>query len=81
MGREPWATVSLARRLDASRRSGTEVFDTLVRRSDRMHSGPGEDGAPVVLRNVCGRTYENVRAELEALTTGFAGERQEVDNA
>ena len=81
MGREPWATVSLARRLDASRRSGTEVFDTLVRRSDRMHSGPREDGVPVVLRDVYGHTYESVRKELEDLTTEFAGELQEIDNA
>ena len=55
------------------RRMGVPVFDTLIRRNNKMHGDTPRYGIPVVLQSVSGTTYESVRSELEDLTTEFLG--------
>jgi chromosome partitioning protein len=50
---------------------GVPTFDTLIRKNDTIYADAPEYGVPVVLQPVSGRTYENVREELEQLTTEF----------
>ena len=57
--------------IDDIRRTGVPVFDTLIRRNNTMHGASPQYGIPVVLQNVSGRTYTNVRSELEDLATEF----------
>ena len=50
---------------------GMPVFETFIRRNNKMHGDTPRYGIPVVLQGASGVTYESVRAELEQLTTEF----------
>lgn len=52
---------------------GIPTFETVIRKNDTIYADAPEYGVPVVLLPVSGRTYEDVRAELEQLTTEFLG--------
>jgi toxin FitB len=45
------------------------VLHTSIRENKTIHADAPHYGVPVVLRPVSGETYENVRGELESLTT------------
>lgn len=47
------------------------TFDTVIRKNDTIYADAPEYGVPVVLQNVSGKTYIDVRTELEELTTEF----------
>ena len=50
-------------------RTGLPVFDTFIRRNNRMYGDAPEYGVPVVLEGA--DMYDDVRTELENLTTEF----------
>ena len=53
------------------RRMGVPVFDTFVRRNNRMFGDAPQYGIPVVVQSVSGTTYTNIQSELEDLATEF----------
>ncbi len=50
---------------------GIPTFDMVIRKNDTIYADAPEHGVPVVLQSVSGKTYEEVRTELEQLTTEF----------
>lgn len=52
-------------------RIGVPVFNSYIRRNDRMHADAPQDRVPVVIQPAYGETYLGVREELEALTSEF----------
>lgn len=54
-------------------RLGLPMFNTHIRENKTIYADAPEYGIPVVIKNVHGQTYENVRQELEDLTTEFIG--------
>ena len=57
--------------INAIGRLGLPIFDTQIRENKTLFGDAPEYGYPVVIRAVSGDTYEQVRDELEELTTEF----------
>lgn len=55
--------------IEQVRKLGIPILDSLIRENKTIYAGAPEYGVPVVLQYVSGKTYEDVQAELEDLTT------------
>ncbi|MEX0726384.1 MAG: AAA family ATPase [Planctomycetaceae bacterium] len=59
--------------IEQVRRLGIPILNTLIRENKTIYADAPEYGVPVVLQRVSGKTYEDVQAELESLTTKVLG--------
>ncbi|MGE0822354.1 MAG: ParA family protein [Candidatus Binatia bacterium] len=55
--------------IEQVKRSGVAFLRSYIRENKTIYADAPEYGVPVVLRRVSGQTYQDVQAELEALTT------------
>jgi len=55
--------------IEQVRKLGVPILDTFIRENKTIYADAPEYGVPVVLQRVSGKTYEDVQAELEELTT------------
>lgn len=53
-------------------RDGLPIFNNCIRENKTAYANAPEYGVPVVMSNMPGETYANVRSELESLTQEFA---------
>lgn len=55
--------------IEQVRKLGVPILKTFIRENKTIYADAPEYGVPVVLQRVSGKTYEDVQAELEELTT------------
>lgn len=57
--------------IEQVKRTGLPIFDTLIRENKTAYADAPEYGVPVVIKGASGKTYIDVRSELEELADEF----------
>jgi chromosome partitioning protein len=69
----PIATIQAQQQYVSLIQSRNATFDQMIRENKTLYADAPENGVPVVIRHVSGRTYNDVQDELENLTTEILG--------